>query len=77
MVCGSDGVTYDSICHLQNAKCDLNTIEIKHEGICLSKNGMTIGIVIVAVLIAGSGLAGGLWFFVFRNRHQELSQDGD
>ena len=74
VVCGTDGITYDSICHLQNAKCNLETIDIKHEGICVSLNGVKIGMIIVAALLAGSGLVGGLWY-KFRNRHQELSQE--
>ena len=75
VVCGTDGITYDSICHLQNAKCELQTIDIKHEGICVSLNGSSIVMIIVAVVIACAGVVGGVLFLKCKNRHQELSQE--
>ncbi|XP_042882489.1 four-domain proteases inhibitor-like [Penaeus japonicus] len=33
-VCGSDGKTYESLCHLENARCGDQSIAFRHHGSC-------------------------------------------
>lgn len=34
-VCGSDGITYDSTCHLQHSSCQFkNNVSLAYNGVC-------------------------------------------
>ena len=77
MVCGTDGKTYDSICHLQSTKCDSETpLELEHEGVCGTNLTMTIGVVVIVVVAAVIALVGGIWYKC-KNGHGALSQNDD